>query len=100
MSSQSAFIERLAEQDRAGQRFVVVTLVDAVGSTPQDVGAKILVDRNGLVAGTVGGGRVERKAIETAQQILAQAGSSPATLLMEWNLQQDLDIDRQPAGRL
>ena len=78
MTHPTEFIERLAQLDRAGHPFVVVTLVDAVGSTPQDVGSKMLVNADGLVFGTVGGGRVEQQAIETAQQILTQPQTSPS----------------------
>ena len=52
---------------RSGVPFVCVTLVEAVGSTPQDAGSKMLVTAEGLVTGTVGGGRVEHKAIEHAR---------------------------------
>ena len=49
MSRASPFIQKLAEMDRTGQPVVAVTLVGATGSTPQDVGSKMLVDHNGLV---------------------------------------------------
>ena len=44
--------------------FVTVTLVDALGSSPQDVGSKMLVTQEGLYEGTIGGGKVEFKAIK------------------------------------
>lgn len=49
---------------------VLVTLVEALGSTPQDTGAKMLVTPLGRHAGTVGGGRVEAQAIAFAQRLL------------------------------
>ncbi len=51
------FVEKLAELSAAGRAFVAVTLVETVGSTPQDTGTKMLVDAAGLVFGTVGGGQ-------------------------------------------
>ena len=92
MSHASPFIQKLAELDRTGQPVVAVTLVDVTGSTPQDVGSKMLVDGNGLVLGTIGGGRLERQAIERAQQILSQPAVAQSTLLVEWNLQRDLGM--------
>ena len=92
MTHSTEFIQRLAELDRVGQPFVVVTLVDAIGSTPQDVGSKMLVNINGLVFGTVGGGRVERQAIEMAQQMLTQPHASRSAMLVEWNLQRDVGM--------
>ncbi len=66
-------------------------MVEAVGSTPQDAGTKMLVDANGLVFGTVGGGRVEKQAIEHAQRMLG-GKDSPTGQLVEWNLQRDVGM--------
>ena len=93
MSVQHGFIERLAEVSRSGTPCVCVTMVDATGSTPQDTGSKMLVTSEGLVAGTVGGGRVEHKAIQRAQQMLAaRPGSVPRVELLEWNLKRDVGM--------
>jgi xanthine dehydrogenase accessory factor len=85
------FIEKLAELSKSGTPFVSVTMVDAIGSTPQDAGTKMLVDSSGLVFGTVGGGRVENQAMDFARQMLASR-DSPATKLVEWNLQRDVGM--------
>src|SRR5919204_425130 len=50
---------RMAELEREGRRFAVCTVVRTVGSTPQVVGAKLIVDDLGRLAGTLGGGCVE-----------------------------------------
>ena len=92
MSYANQYIEQLAELDRSGKPFVSVTMVEAVGSTPQDVGSKMLVDTTGLVFGTVGGGRVERKAIEHALGMLEQLDPTSASILVEWNLQRDVGM--------
>jgi xanthine dehydrogenase accessory factor len=68
-------------------------LVQAIGSTPQDAGSKMLVAAEGLLTGTVGGGRVEHKAIEHARQMLAQpANRTPPNELIEWNLKRDVGM--------
>src|SRR5262245_28921714 len=85
------FIEKLAELSRSGRPFVAVTMVEAVGSTPQDAGTKMLVDSGGLVFGTVGGGKVENQAIEFAKKMLV-AHESPTNELVEWNLQRDVGM--------
>ena len=56
MPTPHGFVERLAELSQSGVPFVCVTMVEAVGSTPQDAGSKMLVTADGLVTGTVGGG--------------------------------------------
>jgi len=87
------FVEKLAELSAAGRAFVSVTLVETVGSTPSDAGTKMLVDEGGLVFGTVGGGRVENKAIGHAQTLLTGAANgAPTCELVDWNLQSDVGM--------
>jgi xanthine dehydrogenase accessory factor len=94
MSVPHGFVEKLAELSAAGRPFASVTLVETVGSTPSDAGTKMLVDVNGLVFGTVGGGKVESKAIGLAQGLLdgASANGSQTCELIEWNLQRDVGM--------
>jgi xanthine dehydrogenase accessory factor len=68
---------------------VLVTVVAARGSTPQDIGAKLLVDAGGRVTGTVGGGKIEAAAIRYAMDLLAPGGASS---LVTWNLQRDIGM--------
>lgn len=83
------FLQRCEELLAAGTPYVQVTLVEVTGSTPQDVGARMLVTAAGLAAGTVGGGRVEAKAIEQAQTIL-QEKTGPT--LCDWSLKADVGM--------
>ncbi len=93
MASPHGFVERLAELARTGAPFVSVTMVDAVGSTPQDTGSKMLVTAAGLSSGTVGGGKVEFKAIQHAQAMLADTShAAPVHQLVDWNLQRDVGM--------
>jgi len=85
------FHEKYFELLESATPFVLVTLVEAAGSTPQDRGSKMLVTEQGLYAGTVGGGRAEHTAIEKAKQMLADP-SSGRTRFEEWNLQRDLNM--------
>lgn len=91
MAAPHGLIERLAEMAAEGRPFVLVTLVEAIGSTPQDAGTKMLVDASGLRFGTVGGGKVEQRAIETAQAMLADPAVRPCALV-EWNLKRDVGM--------
>ena len=49
---------------------VMVEVVEAIGSTPRNTDARMLVSET-TTAGTVGGGHLERKAIEQARRMLA-----------------------------
>lgn len=88
--SHPSVLWRCAELAEAQTPFVMVTLVEAIGSTPQDVGAKMLVTGEGLVDGTVGGGRVEAKAIEHAQAMLLVAERTCA--IVDWSLKADVGM--------
>lgn len=82
--------EQLVALERADTSFVLVVLVEALGSTPQDTGAKMLVTSAGRETGTVGGGRVEAKAIAVAQEMLAQNETSPR--FASWTLKTDVGM--------
>jgi xanthine dehydrogenase accessory factor len=69
---------------------MMVTLVECLGSAPQDAGARMLVTAAGLHAGTVGGGRVEAKAIAHALSMLEAA--QPLPQLVSWTLKGDVGM--------
>src|SRR3954465_11182802 len=84
---------QLVALEREGAAFVLVILVESLGSTPQDTGAKMLVTNAGRHAGTVGGGRVEAQAIALAQEILASQGSGGLTpRFVTWTLKTDVGM--------
>lgn len=72
-------ISELIEHNRA---FVVVTVAETVGSTPGKTNFKAVVDSTGLIAGTVGGGKIEAIAIDEAKALL----SGKNNLLKSYNL--------------
>jgi xanthine dehydrogenase accessory factor len=85
------FFEALNELMAAEVPLVAVTVVDTAGSAPQDPGAKMLVTAEGLRHGTVGGGKVETKAIAEAQRMLR--GELPTTThFVQWNLAKDVGM--------
>lgn len=84
------FFEKALELEGNGISIVVVTLVASRGYAPQDPGAKAIVSKNGLEYGTVGGGKVEARAITHSQEILAQ-NKGPVEHVT-WNLQRDIGM--------
>ena len=69
----------VAEALQRGEPAALVTIIRAQGSTPQRVGAKMLVFPDGRTVGTIGGGCYEneafwkaRTAIETRQPVIAR----------------------------
>ena len=82
--------DQLAALEREGTAFVLVVLTESLGSTPQDSGAKMLVTAAGLHSGTVGGGKVEAKAIAHAQLMLGEGTATPC--FFNWALKSDVGM--------
>lgn len=93
-SGMLAFYQSLTELTRSGVPHVVVTLVAVRGEAPNDPGCKMIVTAEGLHFGTVGGGKVENRAIGYAREWLASGAdrAESPTRLMTWNLQKDIGM--------
>ena len=67
----SEWISQALAAVRRGERLAMVSIVGARGSTPRELGARMLVwpDR---FAGTIGGGSLERQGLDQARRLLAQ----------------------------
>lgn len=87
----ATFFEAETELVQSGTPFVAVTVVDTLGSTPQDRGAKMLVTAAGRVHGTVGGGKIEARSIAEAQSLLTDP-SAPKTRFHQWSLEKDIGM--------
>lgn len=85
------FWEVAGDLERNGVAFVVVTLLDSRGHAPQDRGAKVIVTSEGLHWGTVGGGKVEARAIRHSLELVAAAETKPPEVVT-WNLQRDVGM--------
>lgn len=85
-----SIFEELATLERDGAAFVLVTLVEALGSTPQDTGARMIVTSAGRHRGTVGGGRIEAAALTLAQEMLTAGATQPR--LVNWSLKADVGM--------
>ncbi len=69
----------------SGEPAWVVQVLGARGSVPRGNGTRMLVAA-GAVAGTVGGGHLEFKAIELARQRLREAAFAPQNVAWDWPL--------------
>ena len=80
----------LSEAERlglAGVRAALATVIRTSGSVPRKPPAKMIVRADGAIAGTIGGGRIEKEVIEAALPVAR--GTAPAVRL-EKHLVQDL----------
>ncbi|MFB0536405.1 MAG: XdhC family protein [Anaerolineae bacterium] len=62
--------ERIAELQAAGQSAALATIIATRGSTPRNVGAKMLVLTDGSIVGTVGGGCAEAEIWQAAMRVI------------------------------
>lgn len=62
--------EALSAAREAGRACVLATIVATKGSTPRKVGARMLVDPDTGLVGTIGGGCGEAEVIEVAHDVL------------------------------
>jgi xanthine dehydrogenase accessory factor len=85
------FLDAQNELIESGEPFVAVTVVDTLGSTPQDRGSKMLVTAAGRRFGTVGGGKIEARAIDEALSMLTDE-SAPKTRFHQWSLEKDIGM--------
>lgn len=73
------------------ESIVVVTLTNIRGSAPQNLGARMIVGRSGLIFGTVGGGKVEAHCLKLASEYLNDS-SLNHNYSFTWNLQRDIGM--------
>ncbi|MBE0478125.1 XdhC family protein [Candidatus Aerophobetes bacterium] len=66
----------------SGKAVALVTVVHTEGSTPQVPGAVMAVNKDGTIAGTVGGGNVERLIIEDAVSSLQEGHPALKTYIL------------------
>ena len=80
MERQDAWIETLAELRAARRPCALVVVTGVRGSGPREAGARMIValERDGrpdVVAGTIGGGRLEQLALEHCAALLTRGGA-------------------------
>ncbi|MBZ5557524.1 MAG: XdhC/CoxI family protein [Acidobacteriia bacterium] len=75
----------VADALERGESAALVTIVSATGSTPQRVGAKMLVFADGRIVGTIGGGCYENDAFWKARDAIVQR----KPLLLRYELSDD-----------
>jgi xanthine dehydrogenase accessory factor len=72
-------LQTAARMGEEGRPFILITVVSAKGSTPRNVGAKMIwhasADASGTLVGTVGGGQFELLAIDAARKHMAARSS-------------------------
>lgn len=82
-------IEEAVKSLERGESCVLATLIQTRGSTPQKPGAKLLVQSDGTIVGTIGGGCVEAEIWATGKKLL-ESGGTPQ--YCEYELTEELAV--------
>ena len=80
------------EQIYSGQSIVLINIIASTGSTPRGAGAKMLVLADGKSFGTIGGGAVEYKCQQLAQQVFVNKQSYTKHFTLSANQAADLGM--------
>ena len=75
MSSEECNMKKMMEYIESCdslENLILVSIVSASGSTPRKAGAMMIVGKQGLMVGTIGGGLLEYECVKKAQEFLGQ----------------------------
>jgi xanthine dehydrogenase accessory factor len=92
MEEHEAVYEAILDAMRSGEPACVLTVIEARGSTPREVGAKILLRADGSTVGTVGGGALEATALVDARKALAEGQSRMGEYSLRGQTPADLGV--------
>ncbi len=84
--------DRLSQAIKNKNDTVLVSVIASSGSTPRGEGARMLVDKNGRVAGTIGGGAVEFHSEQLAKEVLKTKAAKIETFILAPNDVADLGM--------
>lgn len=62
--------EAAIEEWKQGRRSVLATIIRQAGPSPRGIGAKCLLTAQGVLIGTIGGGRLEGQVLDEARKVL------------------------------
>ncbi|HYV47174.1 MAG TPA: xanthine dehydrogenase accessory protein XdhC [Myxococcaceae bacterium] len=82
--------QQIAQLSAEGRAFVVATVIESAGSTPQKPGSKMVVLPDGTLRGTVGGGAIELQIIDAAKALFGDP--SQVSRVIETHLTHDLGM--------
>lgn len=73
--------EEIMKVKAEGKRAALATIIATKGSTPREVGAKMLIREDGKIFGTIGGGCLEAEVWQEARNVMAE--EKPRTVHMD-----------------
>ena len=68
--------DRLKENRQNNTECVLATIISKSGSAPRSTGTRMLIGKDGINVGTIGGGYIESKVLEMADEMMSDNGKS------------------------
>jgi xanthine dehydrogenase accessory factor len=68
-------MKKALEEIERGKELAIATIISAKGSTPREVGAKMMVLADGSIHGTIGGGSLEKRVIDLCLEAIDEGKS-------------------------
>lgn len=90
ISEATDLFARLVALRQSGTACVLCTVVRTAGSTPRKSAARMIVTPS-EIAGTIGGGRVEKQVCDAARELLAK-GEGAAPVMLRYHLTRELGM--------
>lgn len=84
--------EKLYQTLEKGEAAALVTVIASAGSSPRGAGARMLVKENGEIEGTIGGGALERRAMELAGKAIREKTSGLEGFILNPNQVSDIGM--------
>ena len=92
------FFKTMKETLQQKKDLVMVSVIANSGSTPRGAGARMLVSKQGLISGTIGGGAVEYQCIQRAYDMLGS--HTPIQQTVSLNLNENTQLDMACGGQI
>ncbi|HOU23451.1 MAG TPA: XdhC/CoxI family protein [Anaerolineae bacterium] len=92
MDEKELVYEAVLAAIRSGEPGCLLTLIEVRGSTPREVGTKMLLRADGSTVGTIGGGPMEAAALLEARQALTEGTSRTSYYSLEGTSSTDLGV--------
>lgn len=70
------WVEKVNELQKSSTPFLIATIIKSTGSTPRDIGTKMIVLEDESFFGTIGGGKIEQLVLEDAKNIFSSKDES------------------------
>ncbi len=85
--------EKIVVARQQNRPFVLATVIDIKGSTPREIGAKMMVFQDGKTEGTIGGGAIEKNVVDACPAVF----QSNKAKVLEYDLD---DLNMQCGGKM